>query len=57
MIYIKIFLGVDHQGAKLKDSIIKYLESNGIDIESSILSNNDTDDYPDFAYDVCQKVL
>ncbi len=57
MIYIKIFLGVDHQGAKLKDSIIKYLESNGIEIESSILSNNDTDDYPDFAYDVCQKVL
>ena len=36
MIYIKIFLGVDHQGAKLKDSIIKYLESNGIEIVDKV---------------------
>lgn len=57
MIKIKIFLGVDHQGAKYKDEIIAYLKSNGIEIEASELENNATDDYPDFAYDICKKVL
>lgn len=57
MIYIKIFLGVDHQGVKYKDDIVSYLKSNGITVEVCQLANNDTDDYPDFAYDVCQKVL
>ena len=57
MIKIKIFLGVDHQGAKYKDDIITYLKSNGIDVEASELKNNATDDYPDFAYDICKKVI
>ena len=35
MIKIKIFLGVDHQGAKYKDDIITYLKNNGIDTETS----------------------
>ncbi len=57
MIKIKIFLGVDHQGEKYKDFIIDYLNSNGIVVETSKLINNPTDDYPEFAYDICQKVL
>ena len=57
MIKIKIFLGVDHQGAKYKDDIITYLKNNGIDTETSELKNSDADDYPDFAYDICKKVL
>ncbi len=57
MIEIKLFLGVDHQGVKYKEDIINYLKSNDIDIEASLLENYSTDDYPDFAYDVCQKVL
>lgn len=57
MIKIKIFLGVDHQGVKYKDDIIAYLKSNGIAVEVSALENNPTDDYTDFALDVCKKVL
>ena len=57
MIKIKIFLGVDHQGAKYKNKIIKYLNDNGIEVETSILENNPVDDYPDFAFDICHKVL
>ena len=54
---MKIYIGCDHQGARIKDDIIKYIKSNGFDVEASLLENNDTDDYPDFAYDVCEKVL
>ena len=31
MIIIKIFLGFDHQGVKVKDEIINYLIENGYD--------------------------
>jgi len=54
---MKIYLGCDHQGAKIKENIKKYIEGNGFEVEISSLENYDTDDYPDFAYDVCQKVL
>ena len=57
MIKIKIFLGVDHQGAKYELDIINYLKSNGIEVTASSLKNYDTDDYPDFAYDVAMNVL
>ena len=57
MIKIKIFLGVDHQGTKYKDDIITYLKSNGIAVEASPIKNNPTDDYTEFALDVCKKVL
>ena len=57
MIKIKIFLGLDHQGVKYKDDIVNYLKSNGIAIEVSQINNTPTDDYPDFAVDVCKKVL
>ncbi len=57
MVNIKIFLGVDHQGFKVKNDIFNYLKSNGMDIICSDLTNDENDDYPDFAYDVCQKVL
>lgn len=57
MINIKIFLGVDHQGEKYKKDIIKYLISNGIDIIDTEIENNPDDDYPDFAYKVCEQVL
>ena len=57
MIKIKIFLGVDHQGVKVKDEIIKYIKDSGFEIEAINLPNYETDDYPDFAYQVCTKVL
>lgn len=54
---MKIFLGCDHQGVRIKDDVVNYIRSNGFDVEVSNLENYDTDDYPDFAYDVCKKVL
>lgn len=57
MIKIKIILGCDHQGIRYKDDVIKYLKNNEIAVEYSNISNNEEDDYPDFAIDVCKKVL
>jgi len=53
---MKVYLGVDHNGVKVKNIIVNYLESKGIDVEVSSLVNSDTDDYPDFAIDVCKNV-
>ena len=57
MIIIKIFLGVDHQGVKIKNELIEFGKNNEIEIISTVLENDDTDDYPDFAYEVCMNVL
>lgn len=57
MIFIKIFLGVDHQGLKWKEEILSYVLKNGFDIKAVDLENNEYDDYPDFAYEVCKNVL
>ena len=57
MIKIKIILGCDHQGIRYKEEIIKKLKNNEIAVEYSSVNNNEEDDYPDFAIDVCKKVL
>lgn len=57
MINIKVFLGYDHQGVKCKDDIINYLGEYDYKVEVPDIKNNATDDYPDFAKWVCNKVL
>ena len=57
MIIIKIFVGFDHQGIKCKENIVNYLKENGFDVCVSNIPNSDTDDYPDFAKDVCDNVV
>ncbi len=57
MVIIKIFLGVDHQGVKVKNEIVNYIKENGFEVEETTIPNNDTDDYPDFAYEVGNNVL
>lgn len=57
MINIKIFLGVDHQGEKYKNKIVNYLKENGFDIKVVDIPNHEEDDYPDFAYAVCEEVI
>ena len=57
MIIIKIFVGFDHQGIKCKENIVNYLKENGFDVCVSNIPNSDTDDYPDFAKDVCNNVV
>lgn len=57
MIIIKIFVGFDHQGIICKENIVNYLKENGFDVCVSNIPNSDTDDYPDFAKDVCNNVV
>lgn len=54
---MKIFIGSDHRGVELKEIIIKYLQEEGLEIESTTLCNNETDDYPDFAFEIANKVV
>ncbi len=54
---MKIAIASDHRGVEYKQEIIKYLESkNNIVIDCSP-NNTPTDDYPDFAFLVCNKVV
>lgn len=54
---MKIFIASDHKGIKERDELYNYLKGNELDVEKSKIINNDTDDYPDFAFDVCKNVL
>lgn len=54
---MKIFIGSDHRGVALKREIIKYLEEDGFTIINTALPNNETDDYPDFAFEVGENVI
>ncbi len=46
---MKIYIGCDHRGVKLKNKLISYLKSNEIDIEDIGIPNSEYDDYPEFA--------
>lgn len=54
---MKIFIGSDHRGVQLRKDLISYLEEQGITVIDTMIPNNDTDDYPDFAFDVSKNVL
>lgn len=55
---MKIILGSDHAGFKLKEFIKKYLESKGIAYEDlGTYSNKKRVDYPDYAVKVSKKVI
>ena len=54
---MKIFIGCDHKGTEVVIKIKKYLKEKGYDIYGTTLVNSEGDDYPDFAYEVCQNVI
>jgi ribose 5-phosphate isomerase B len=52
-----IFIGADHRGYKLKETLKTYLKELGYNVEDSgALKLNPNDDYPDFALAVAKKV-
>ncbi|MBR9680289.1 MAG: ribose 5-phosphate isomerase B [Candidatus Altiarchaeota archaeon] len=52
-----IFVGADHAGFELKESIKKYLTTSEISFEDfGAHKLNEKDDYPDFAKLVCEKI-
>jgi ribose 5-phosphate isomerase B len=54
---LKIAMGADHAGYRLKDVIIPYIESLGHSVEDLGCSCEDSVDYPDYALKVCEKVV
>ncbi len=54
---MNIFIASDHKGLEFKDSLVKYLEENNLNVNGISLQNNESDDYPDFAFEVCQNVV
>lgn len=54
---MKIYIGADHRGQELSFYLFNKLKGLGYDIEESKIEKSKEDDYPDFAFDVCKKVL
>lgn len=55
---IKIFIASDHAGFHLKNSLKKFLKRDKYNIQDlGAYKYNSKDDYPDYAYRVCTKVL
>lgn len=54
---MKVYLGLDHNGIKIKDYVLSLLKELNVDIKLTKLENNATDDYPDFAKEVCDNVV
>ncbi len=57
MIKLKVYIGTDHRGVETLDKIENYLNELGVDVNISKLEHTDNDDYPDFAFDVCNSVV
>ncbi|MEB3102528.1 ribose 5-phosphate isomerase B [Ferviditalea candida] len=54
---MKIALGSDHGGYRLKEEIKSFVQSLGHDVEDVGCDCSDSVDYPDYALPVCRKVV
>lgn len=54
---MKIAIASDHRGVEYKKQIIEYLNSKNYTIIDCSEENTPTDDYPDFAFKVCGKIV
>ena len=54
---VKIFIGSDHAGFKIKEEIRKYLDSNGFNYEDITPIKKEGDDYPLYAFEVGKRVV
>ena len=54
---MKIAIASDHRGVEYKKKLIDYLIKSGYEIIDCSQENTPTDDYPDFAFSVCNKVV
>ena len=54
---MKIGIASDHRGVEYKKEIIEYLNSKNYTVIDCSPENTPTDDYPDFAFKVCEKVI
>jgi ribose 5-phosphate isomerase B len=54
---MKVIIGSDHGGFKLKENIKKHLVSKGIEVEDVGTDKEESCDYPDYAAMVAKKVV
>lgn len=54
---MKVAVASDHRGVEYKKQIIDYLLSKSYEVIDCSKENTETDDYPDFAFKVCEKVI
>ena len=54
---MKIAIASDHRGVEYKKKMIEFLNKEGYEVLDCSPVNNPTDDYPDFAFEVCNKVV
>lgn len=54
---MKLAIGNDHAGFKLKEKIKKHLSQNGYELKDFGAFNEDSVDYPDFAKQVAEEIL
>ncbi len=52
-----IAIASDHRGVTYKKEIIKFLEEKNYNVIDCSKVNTETDDYPDFAFKVCEEVV
>src|SRR5574344_2088303 len=52
---MRIYIASDHRGIELKNYLIKELSAK-VNVIKSNIENGPEDDYPDFAFDVCNKM-
>ena len=53
---MKIVVAADHVGFALKQQVVEYLKSQGLEVEDCGASNRESVDYPDFAEKVAMQV-
>ena len=53
---VKIIIGSDHAGFRLKNAVIKHLTESGIPVEDAGCSSEDSCDYPVYAKAVAERV-
>jgi len=53
----KIAIGSDHAGYPLKEELKKYLKAKGYEVKDVGCYSEDSCNYPEFAFKVCQEVL
>ncbi len=54
---MKIAIASDHRGVEYKKEVIEFLKNKNYEIIDCSPENTPTDDYPDFAFKVCHKVV
>lgn len=52
-----IAIASDHRGVEYKKEIINYLKNKNYEVIDCSKENTPIDDYPDFAFEVCKKVV